>query len=318
MSTINKLARRLFLKYAGTELFNPNAKPLDQSSLIKKNLISLYENFMLDLNGAIALVEGAYSLPFIKGLHDIFAIFISEIRAKDLVDLNEELNKCHKAINAARVDLNNFIKTNTQNQLFTSHQKRKTLASTVERILVQFQKQLKDQQLAAKETTKMHLPIGRIDERRTMDQTLNKLQRLLLTYGEYYGLSADADERRDQVGKINHKDALLAKELVSALMGLDKLTDKSEHALKRHVDRNLVSRIMETLNPSELDVPIGGGHAKPAPFRRGTRFLHPKFGEGMLISQDGDGPEAKLTIKFESGSKTLLAKYVTEVTENKG
>jgi hypothetical protein len=75
---------------------------------------------------------------------------------------------------------------------------------------------------------------------------------------------------------------------------------------------------METLNPSELDVPIGGGHAKPAPFRRGTRFLHPKFGEGMLISQDGDGPEAKLTIKFESGSKTLLAKYVTEVTENKG
>jgi hypothetical protein len=43
------------------------------------------------------------------------------------------------------------------------------------------------------------------------------------------------------------------------------------------------------------------------------RFQHPKFGEGVLQAQDGAGPDAKLTIKFEAGSKTLLARYVTEL-----
>ena len=43
------------------------------------------------------------------------------------------------------------------------------------------------------------------------------------------------------------------------------------------------------------------------------RFVHPKFGEGVLASEDGAGPDAKLTIKFESGPRTLLARYVAEV-----
>jgi hypothetical protein len=51
---------------------------------------------------------------------------------------------------------------------------------------------------------------------------------------------------------------------------------------------------------------------KPAPQAAAKRFHHPKFGEGVLEAQDGVGPEAKLTIKFASGSKTLLARYVTE------
>jgi hypothetical protein len=43
------------------------------------------------------------------------------------------------------------------------------------------------------------------------------------------------------------------------------------------------------------------------------RFEHPKFGVGVLQAQDGSGPDAKLTIKFGAGAKTLLARYVTEV-----
>jgi hypothetical protein len=43
------------------------------------------------------------------------------------------------------------------------------------------------------------------------------------------------------------------------------------------------------------------------------RFAHPKFGEGVLETKQGEGPEAKLTIKFQSGSKTLLARFVTEL-----
>lgn len=43
------------------------------------------------------------------------------------------------------------------------------------------------------------------------------------------------------------------------------------------------------------------------------RYTHPKFGEGVLEAQAGVGDEAKLTVKFAGGSKTLLAKYLTEV-----
>jgi hypothetical protein len=54
--------------------------------------------------------------------------------------------------------------------------------------------------------------------------------------------------------------------------------------------------------------PAGRGPQPPA-----KRFGHPKFGEGVLERQDGVGPDAKLTIKFDGGSKTLLAQYVTEI-----
>ena len=52
---------------------------------------------------------------------------------------------------------------------------------------------------------------------------------------------------------------------------------------------------------------------KAAPPPEAKRYQHPKFGEGVLQSQEGSGPEAKLTIKFEGGPKTLLARFVTEV-----
>jgi hypothetical protein len=51
----------------------------------------------------------------------------------------------------------------------------------------------------------------------------------------------------------------------------------------------------------------------PPPPAAAKRFSHPKFGEGVLVSQDGTGQDAKLTIKFESATKTLLAQFVTEL-----
>lgn len=53
---------------------------------------------------------------------------------------------------------------------------------------------------------------------------------------------------------------------------------------------------------------------KAAPPPPAKRYMHPKFGEGVLETQDGVGEEAKLTVKFAVGSKTLLAKYLTELT----
>ncbi len=55
--------------------------------------------------------------------------------------------------------------------------------------------------------------------------------------------------------------------------------------------------------------------AAPKPPEAARRFQHPKFGDGVLQSQDGTGPDAKLTIAFATGPKTLLARYVTELPE---
>lgn len=50
--------------------------------------------------------------------------------------------------------------------------------------------------------------------------------------------------------------------------------------------------------------------APPPPARR---FSHPKFGEGTLERSEGAGDDMKLTVKFETGTKTLLAKFLTEI-----
>lgn len=51
--------------------------------------------------------------------------------------------------------------------------------------------------------------------------------------------------------------------------------------------------------------------AAPPPAAR--RFHHPKFGDGVLKAQEGEGPEAKLTIRFDGGEKILLARFVSEL-----
>ncbi len=65
--------------------------------------------------------------------------------------------------------------------------------------------------------------------------------------------------------------------------------------------------------PARMPKPQFKAPPKPAAAPDARRFTHPKFGEGVLKSQDGVGPEAKLTIEFECGPKTLLARYVTEL-----
>jgi hypothetical protein len=65
--------------------------------------------------------------------------------------------------------------------------------------------------------------------------------------------------------------------------------------------------------PTRMPKPEFKRPVKAPPPAAAKRFQHAKFGEGILESQDGMGPEAKLTIKFDGGTKTLLARYVTEV-----
>lgn len=65
--------------------------------------------------------------------------------------------------------------------------------------------------------------------------------------------------------------------------------------------------------PTRMPKPEFKRPPPPPPAAAPKRFSHPKFGEGALVSQDGAGENAKLTIKFASETKTLLARFVTEL-----
>jgi hypothetical protein len=65
--------------------------------------------------------------------------------------------------------------------------------------------------------------------------------------------------------------------------------------------------------PTRMPKPEFKAPPKPPPPAAARRFEHPKFGVGVLAAQDGVGPDAKLTIAFDAGPKTLLAKYVNEL-----
>jgi DNA helicase-2/ATP-dependent DNA helicase PcrA len=43
---------------------------------------------------------------------------------------------------------------------------------------------------------------------------------------------------------------------------------------------------------------------------KGVRVRHPKYGEGVLLSREGDGDDAKITVQFNGhGTKKLVEKF---------
>ena len=64
--------------------------------------------------------------------------------------------------------------------------------------------------------------------------------------------------------------------------------------------------------------PIAIRAARPPPppkarrrsYKRGTRVRHEQFGDGTILTMEGSGPDAKLTVYFDRvGSKKFIAKY---------
>ncbi|HEY8713487.1 MAG TPA: hypothetical protein VIM68_11495, partial [Thermoanaerobaculia bacterium] len=44
--------------------------------------------------------------------------------------------------------------------------------------------------------------------------------------------------------------------------------------------------------------------------KRGARVRHEQFGDGTILTMEGSGPEAKVTVYFDRvGSKKFIAKY---------
>lgn len=123
---------------------------------------------------------------------------------------------------------------------------------------------------------------------------------------------------------VDEVDAARARELRSAA-GLEVAPDKpgsgtsASSASPTSVKRAAAPRAKRAAAappreiPTRMPKPEFKRPAAPPPAAAAKKFAHPKFGDGVLVSQDGVGEDAKLTIKFEAGTKTLLAKFVTEV-----
>jgi DNA helicase-2/ATP-dependent DNA helicase PcrA len=66
--------------------------------------------------------------------------------------------------------------------------------------------------------------------------------------------------------------------------------------------------------PVQLD-PAALRPAAPQPgvaaeLKRGPRVRHEQFGDGVILTMEGSGPDAKLTVYFDrAGSKKFIAKY---------
>ena len=57
----------------------------------------------------------------------------------------------------------------------------------------------------------------------------------------------------------------------------------------------------------KMDLPAQTGETS---LKRGTRVRHPKYGEGVIATREGDGPDAKLTVQFQRhGVKKLVEKF---------
>lgn len=54
--------------------------------------------------------------------------------------------------------------------------------------------------------------------------------------------------------------------------------------------------------------------APPAGLKLGQSVNHPKFGEGVVLNYEGDGPHARVQVNFDAvGSKWLVLAYANLV-----
>ncbi|MCA3011652.1 MAG: hypothetical protein INH41_04545 [Myxococcaceae bacterium] len=44
---------------------------------------------------------------------------------------------------------------------------------------------------------------------------------------------------------------------------------------------------------------------------RGQRVRHSQFGTGVVLDVAGNGPNAKLTVRFDAGVKVVIARFLT-------
>ena len=63
-------------------------------------------------------------------------------------------------------------------------------------------------------------------------------------------------------------------------------------------------------DPAAIRAASAMREAPKAELKRGQRVRHEQFGDGTILTMEGSGPDAKLTVYFDRvGSKKFIAKY---------
>jgi DNA helicase-2/ATP-dependent DNA helicase PcrA len=63
-------------------------------------------------------------------------------------------------------------------------------------------------------------------------------------------------------------------------------------------------------DPAAITAAAASGATKAPELKRGQRVRHEQFGDGTILTMEGSGPDAKLTVYFDrAGSKKFIAKY---------
>jgi ATP-dependent DNA helicase UvrD/PcrA len=88
----------------------------------------------------------------------------------------------------------------------------------------------------------------------------------------------------------------------------------SRHPLPRGEGRTTALASFFKDSPVQFDPnsirPMRTEQPRGAELKRGVRVRHDQFGEGTILTMEGSGPEAKLTVYFDrAGSKKFIAKY---------
>ncbi len=63
-------------------------------------------------------------------------------------------------------------------------------------------------------------------------------------------------------------------------------------------------------DPSAITAATPASSGKSPDLKRGQRVRHEQFGDGTILTMEGKGQDAKLTVYFDrAGSKKFIAKY---------
>src|SRR5207237_3813222 len=103
------------------------------------------------------------------------------------------------------------------------------------------------------------------------------------------------------------------------------LTQADRRLVYGRIENRTPSRFLEEIPRAALDEQVFGraaptifasGSFQPErtederPLRRGRRVRHPRYGYGVILTEEGSGEETRLTVYFDrAGKKTFVARY---------
>jgi len=220
--SLGKFSRFLSVKYAA-ELFSPDMTMSEKDATVRNNIAELYRRFMPDYSGLVSQIKEVYDLPFLEGIHTVFARLVADLDSLDNIQAKKRCIEVVQKIQDARGKLADFVKLNKEDPAFTAWHARKKLASTVDKMLTELAsdliKQMSKLTVDPEEAAVAPVPTATqmLKSRKRMEQTPEQTKMLVFKFGDLYGVEDMLD-----YGKIKNKDPELAFELMTAFLGLNR------------------------------------------------------------------------------------------------